>query len=138
MAKFSRTWWGKVFIAALESFTDSGRLQRGRSYANGGKVKSFEIDGNQITAKVRGSINPYFGVYKEPTYNISLEITPIAKPKMYQLPINSVPAMPFGLAKPIAIKKQEDFPSFWHKDNSFIETMEELYQRVKSKNQNLI
>ncbi|MGL5074505.1 MAG: SWIM zinc finger family protein, partial [Waterburya sp.] len=81
MAKFSRTWWGKVFIEALESFTDSGRLQRGRSYANGGKVKSFEIDGNQITAKVRGSINPYFGVYKEPTYNISLEITPIAKSK---------------------------------------------------------
>jgi uncharacterized Zn finger protein len=43
---------------------------------------------------------------------------------------NSVPA--------IAIKKQGDFPSWWHKDNSFIETMEELYQRVKSKNQNLI
>ncbi|MGL5077458.1 MAG: SWIM zinc finger family protein, partial [Waterburya sp.] len=43
---------------------------------------------------------------------------------------NSVPA--------IVIKKQGDFPSFWHKDNSFIETMEELYQRVKNKNQNLI
>jgi uncharacterized Zn finger protein len=279
MAKFSRTWWGKVFIAALESFTDSGRLQRGRSYANGGKVKSFEIDGNQITAKVRGSINPYFGVYKEPTYNISLEITPIAKSKwnlvvdklsskastVSRLLLNEVPENieasfaelglhllphsqqdfttrcscpdyanpckhiagvyylvasqlddnPFllfelrGLSKSqlqaklaqtplgkilseelntkeiplelstsfysrlekqslkkqpsakefwmgskrlpqtidvpasnsvpaIAIKKQGDFPSFWHKDHSFIETMEELYQRVKNKNQNLI
>lgn len=279
MAKFSRTWWGKVFIEALESFTDSGRLQRGRSYANGGKVKSFEIDGNQITAKVRGSINPYFGVYKEPTYNISLEITPIAKSKwnlvidklsskastISRLLLNEVPENiddsfaelglhllphsrqdfktkcscpdyanpckhiagvyylvasqldenPFllfelrGLSKSelqtklaqtplgkilseelntkevplepstsfftriekrsvkeqpsarefwlgtkrlpqkidvpatnsvpaIVIKKQGDFPSFWHKDNSFIETMEELYQRVKSKNQNLI
>jgi uncharacterized Zn finger protein len=287
MAKFSRTWWGKNFIQALESFTDSGRLQRGRSYANGGKVKSFEINGNQITAKVRGSINPYFGVYKEPTYNISLEIIPIAKSKwnlvvdklsskasiISRLLLNEVPeniedsftelglhllphsrkdfktkcscpdyanpckhiagvyylvasqldenpfllfelrglpkselqdklaqtplgkilseelnakevplelstslytrvekqslqeqpsarefwlgakrlpltvdvlarsnhsAMPFGLAKPIAIKKQGDYPSFWHKDNSFIETMEELYQRVKLKNQNLI
>jgi uncharacterized Zn finger protein len=38
----------------------------------------------------------------------------------------------------ITIKKQGDFPSFWHKDNSFIETMEELYQRVKNKNQNLM
>ncbi len=279
MAKFSRTWWGKVFIEALESFTDSGRLQRGRSYANGGKVKSFEIDGNHITAKVRGSINPYFGVYKEPTYNISLEITPIAKSKwnlvvdklsskastISRLLLNEVPENiddsfaelglhllphsrqdfktkcscpdyanpckhiagvyylvaaqldenPFllfelrGLSKSelqtklaqtplgkilseqlntkeiplelstsfytriqtqslkeqpsarefwlgtkrlpqtidvpatnsvpaIAIKKQGDYPSFWYKDNSFIETMEELYQRVKSKNQNLI
>lgn len=279
MAKFSRTWWGKVFIEALESFTDSGRLQRGRSYANGGKVKSFEIDGNQITAKVRGSINPYFGVYKEPTYNIFLEITPIAQSKwnlvvdklsskasiISRLLLNEVPENiessfselglhllphsrqdfktkcscpdyanpckhiagvyylvasqldenPFllfelrGLSKSelqtklaqtplgkilseelnsrevaiesstslytriekrsiknkpsvrefwlgakrlpqtidvptansvpgIAIKKQGDFPSFWHKDNSFIETMEELYQRVKTKNQHLI
>lgn len=279
MAKFSRTWWGKVFIEALESFTDSGRLQRGRSYASGGKVKSFEIDGNHITAKVRGSVNPYFGVYTEPTYNISLEITPIAKSEwnlvvdklsskastISRLLLNEVPENieasfaelnlhllphnrkdfktkcscpdyanpckhiagvyylvasqldenPFllfelrGLSKSelqeklaqtplgkilseelntkevalkpsislytriekqfvkdkpsirefwlgakrlpqtidvptvnsisaIAIKKQGDFPSFWHKDNSFIETMEELYQRVKNKNQNLI
>jgi uncharacterized Zn finger protein len=37
----------------------------------------------------------------------------------------------------IVIKKQGDFPAFWHKDNSFIETIEELYKRVKTK-QNLI
>ena len=35
MAKFTRTWWGKVFLEALESITDAGRLQRGRSYARG-------------------------------------------------------------------------------------------------------
>ncbi|MFW9261262.1 SWIM zinc finger family protein [Nostoc sp. CALU 546] len=79
MAKFSRTWWGDRFIQALEAFTDDNRLKRGRSYASGGKVKSFEIDLNKITAKVRGSVNPYFGVYKEPTYNIEIQITPIAK-----------------------------------------------------------
>ena len=38
----------------------------------------------------------------------------------------------------ILIKKQGNFPDFWNKDTSFIETMEELYQRVKAKNQNLI
>ncbi len=38
----------------------------------------------------------------------------------------------------ILIKKQGDYPHFWDKDNSFIETMEELYGRVKEKNQNLI
>lgn len=52
MAKFSRTWWGDRFIQALEAFTDDNRLKRGRSYASGGKVKTFEIDLNKITAKV--------------------------------------------------------------------------------------
>lgn len=79
MAKFTRTWWGDRFIQALEEFTDDSRLQRGRSYARGGKVLNFEIDKNHIIAQVKGSINPYFGVYKEPTYHISIEIKPIAK-----------------------------------------------------------
>lgn len=79
MAQFSRTWWGKRFIQALEEFTDSARLGRGRSYANGGKILEYKIDQNKITAKVKGSINPYFGVYKEPKYNTTIEITPISK-----------------------------------------------------------
>lgn len=279
MAKFSRTWWGDRFIQALEEFTDDNRLKRGRSYASGGKVKSFEIEENKITARVRGSVNPYFGVYKEPTYNIEIKITPIAKTKWKQaidklsskasivsrLLLNEVPeniedtfselelhllphskkdfktscscpdyanpckhiagvyylvasqldrdpfllfelrglsktelqdklaASPLGKAlssqldaeeipieastslyprlekkvitqKPnpkefwlgkkrlpqtievanqsgvsaILIKKQGDYPPFWDKDNSFIEAMEELYERVKGKNQNSI
>ncbi|WP_414542066.1 SWIM zinc finger family protein [Nostoc sp. CCY0012] len=277
MAKFSRTWWGDRFIQALEQFTDDGRLQRGRSYARGGKVLNFEIDKNHITAQVKGSINPYFGVYKEPTYHISIEIKPIAKSSWNQaiqklsskasvvsrMLLNEVPeniednfsalglnllphsskdfttrcscpdyanpckhiagvyylvasqldnnpfllfelrglsktelqtklaTSPLGKAlseelnakeialesatsyytkiekqsikqKPTArefwlgkkrlpstievgnqssvsailVKKQGDFPAFWPKDNSFIETMEEFYQRVKTKNQN--
>ena len=279
MAKFSRTWWGDRFIQALEKFTDDSRLQRGRSYARGGKVLNFEVEKNKITAQVKGSINPYFGVYKEPTYNISIEITPIAKARwgeviqklsakasiVSRLLLNEVPENiedtfaklglhllphsskdfktkcscpdytnpckhiagvyylvasqldnnPFllfelrGLSKTelqaklaesnlgkalseelntkeiplelstslytkvekqsieqkpsvrefwlgtkrlpqtieianqsgvsaILIKKQGDFPAFWRKDNSFIDTMEELYQRVKTKNQNII
>ena len=47
MVKFSRTWWGDRFIKALEDFTDDGRLQRGRSYANNGKVLNFEIEQNR-------------------------------------------------------------------------------------------
>ncbi|MBH8551907.1 SWIM zinc finger family protein [Nostocaceae cyanobacterium CENA357] len=279
MTKFSRTWWGDRFIKALEDFTDDNRLKRGRSYATGGKVLSFDIDQNRITARVKGSINPYFGVYKEPTYNINIEIKPIAKTSwneaikklsskasiVSRLLLNEVPEniedtfsrlglhllphsskdfttkcscpdyanpckhiagvyylvasqldnnpfllfelrglsqaelqakladSPLGKAlaeelkakeislenstsfytqlekqsidqKPTArefwlgtkrlpqtievptpsgvsailIKKQGDFPAFWSKNNSFIETMEELYQRVKTKNQNLM
>ena len=78
MAQFSRTWWGQRFIAALEKIMDSGRLSRGRSYARNGKVKSFEIDDGLIEAQVRGSINPYFGVYKEPLYITTIEFKSIS------------------------------------------------------------
>jgi uncharacterized Zn finger protein len=78
MSQFSRTWWGKRFIEALEDFTDSARLGRGRSYARNGKIKEHQINGGKITAKVRGSVNPYFGVYKEPLYKTTIEIAAIA------------------------------------------------------------
>jgi uncharacterized Zn finger protein len=81
MAKMSRTWWGQKFIAALEAFTDSGRLSRGRSYARGNKVKTFDITDGLVLAEVRGSVNPYFGVYKEPLYITSIEFQPISKAK---------------------------------------------------------
>jgi uncharacterized Zn finger protein len=78
MAQFSRTWWGQRFIAALEKIMDSGRLSRGRSYARNDKVKSFEIKDGVISAKVRGSVNPYFGVYKEPLYTTTIEFKSIS------------------------------------------------------------
>jgi len=79
MATFSRTWWGQRFIAALETFTDSARLGRGRSYAVNGKIKQYDIENSQIKAKVRGSVNPYFGVYKEPLYTTTIDIEPISE-----------------------------------------------------------
>jgi len=77
MPQFSRTWWGQRFIAALEQFTDSARLGRGRSYASGGKILDYQIANGTVTAKVRGSINPYFGVYKEPLYQTSITLKAI-------------------------------------------------------------
>lgn len=79
MPQYGKTWWGERFIAALEKFTNPARLGRGRSYARGGKVKEFHLEKGKITAKVRGSINPYFGVYKEPLYNTGIKIRPISK-----------------------------------------------------------
>jgi uncharacterized Zn finger protein len=37
----------------------------------------------------------------------------------------------------LLIKKQGDYPAFWHKDMSFISTMEELYERVRTKNKQM-
>jgi uncharacterized Zn finger protein len=79
MTKFSRTWWGQEFIAAIEAITDAGRLSRGRSYASGSRIKSFTIVGNVVTAQVRGKVNPYFGVYKEPLYHTTIEMQTISK-----------------------------------------------------------
>src|SRR5881398_2142979 len=78
MAQFSRTWWGQRFIAALEQFTDPARLGRGRSYASGGRILDYRVAGGTVTARVRGSINPYFGVYEEPIYRTSITIKPIS------------------------------------------------------------
>jgi uncharacterized Zn finger protein len=80
-AEFGRSWWSQRFVGAIEQFTDSGRLSRGRSYARGNKVKSFEIKAGTVTAQVRGSVNAYFGVYKEPLYRTTIEITPISEPQ---------------------------------------------------------
>jgi uncharacterized Zn finger protein len=79
MAHFGRTWWGQRFIAALEQFTDPGRLGRGRSYARSGKILEYALADGRVTARVRGSINPYFGVYKEPIYRTSVALAPIAR-----------------------------------------------------------
>ena len=37
----------------------------------------------------------------------------------------------------LLIKKQGDYPPFWHKDMSFISVMEELYERVRTKNKQM-
>lgn len=77
MAHFSRTWWGQRFIVALEQFTDPARLGRGRTYAHGGRILSYTLAQGTVTARVRGSINPYFGVYKEPIYDTEITIKAI-------------------------------------------------------------
>jgi uncharacterized Zn finger protein len=80
MAKLSRTWWGQRFLAVLEQITDPGRLSRGRSYRDE-RIKQFEISEGIVTANVKGSINPYFGVYKEPLYTTVIEFQPISAAK---------------------------------------------------------
>jgi uncharacterized Zn finger protein len=78
MPQFGRTWWGQRFIQALERFTNPGRLSRGRAYAGNGKIKDHAIAGGKVTAHVRGSINPYYGVLREPLYTTTITMRQIA------------------------------------------------------------
>ncbi len=79
MKKYAKTWWGQRFIEALEDFTDSGRLQRGRSYSTDNRIKQWVLKEGKVDAKLRGNINPYFGVYKEPTYKVSVQMTHLSE-----------------------------------------------------------
>ncbi|MEM7382188.1 MAG: hypothetical protein AAF361_13460 [Bacteroidota bacterium] len=67
---YGKTWWGKQWLNALNDIDYSNRLPRGRTYANKGMAYDIQINGNQITAKVRGSRpRPYSVDFKIPLFN---------------------------------------------------------------------
>ncbi|MXX17213.1 MAG: hypothetical protein F4Z52_08420 [Gammaproteobacteria bacterium] len=74
MAGRVRTWWGEKFLDVLSTCMDSGRLRRGRAYSGPGRLLKFDIDGHAVKARVRGNVNPYFGVYKEPRYRVAVSL----------------------------------------------------------------
>jgi len=77
--KITRTWWGEQFLEALQQQMDPGRLSRGRAYAGPNRLLKFSITSNQIKATLRGNINPYFNVHKEPRYTVSIKLKTIDK-----------------------------------------------------------
>lgn len=76
--KTIRTWWGRKFIEALESFTEPARLARGRGYAHNDRIETWKIYGNRVSATIRGNVNPYYGVYEEPHYQTQIELMAIS------------------------------------------------------------
>nr|WTB29530.1 SWIM zinc finger family protein [Streptomyces sp. NBC_00830] len=55
-APFAESWWGREWLRALEeSSLDSGRLQRGRTYARGGAVGQVTVAPGSAAAPVQGS-----------------------------------------------------------------------------------
>ncbi len=62
-------WWSRRFIAVLESYGLSGRLQRGRSYARKGQVLEFELAQGKVTARVQGS--------RPQPYKVSIGVLPL-------------------------------------------------------------
>ena len=79
MSALTKTWWGERLLDALEDFTDSGRLARGRSYASDNRVKQWLIKNGVVQAKIRGNKNPYFGVYTEPTYKTEVKMVHLSE-----------------------------------------------------------
>lgn len=73
-----RSWWGERFIAALERFTDGGRLGRGRAYLRSGKIQDLVIAAGRVSAAVEGGEGPYGEADKAPRYQTTLALTPLS------------------------------------------------------------
>ena len=52
---FGKTWWGSEWLKSLTHIDYANRIPRGSAYARKGAVKSIDVKGNVITAKVSGS-----------------------------------------------------------------------------------
>jgi len=57
---YGTTLWGSKFLKSIELETDSGRLSRGKTYANTGKIYGVVLKPNSITAKVKGNYSPFY------------------------------------------------------------------------------
>jgi uncharacterized Zn finger protein len=62
-------WWSQRFIAVLESYGISGRLQRGRAYARKGQVLEFSLSVGKVAARVQGS--------RPQPYKVSIGVLPL-------------------------------------------------------------
>ena len=60
---YGTTPWGAWFLEMLKAYDDSGRLSRGKTYANTGKVNSLVVNGQTAGAKVKGNYSPWYHVY---------------------------------------------------------------------------
>ena len=59
-SKYGATPWGAWFLRMIESYDGDGRVSRGKSYANTGKVDSLVITGNKVAARVAGHYDPWY------------------------------------------------------------------------------
>jgi superfamily II DNA or RNA helicase len=60
--EYGITPWGRWFVEVVDGFEHAGRLSRGRSYANTGKVVELSVDSSVVTAKVIGRSRPWYKV----------------------------------------------------------------------------
>ncbi|MCL2264963.1 MAG: DEAD/DEAH box helicase [Treponema sp.] len=78
--------WGRWFIDVLDSYRMGERLERGRRYANAGKVLSLELLEGRAVAKVEGNHKPF--------YKVSISFPPLAEAeKVYKLIEDDPPLM---------------------------------------------
>jgi len=104
---YGTTIWGTAFLKAIERETDSGRLSRGKSYANTGKVYDIKLQDKRIAAKIKGNYHPF--------YQTALNFTPFAKGDK-QFIIDHINENPLILAEIMNAKLSPELLDFLHKN----------------------
>ena len=104
---YGTTIWGVAFLKAIERETDSGRLSRGKSYANTGKVYDIKLQDKRIAAKVSGNYQPF--------YQTALNFTPFVKGDK-QFIIDHIDENPLILAEIMNAKLSPELLDFLRKN----------------------
>lgn len=67
---FGKTWWGSEWLKSLTEIDFANRIPRGSAYARKGAVRSIDVKGNVIMAKVSGSRpTPYKVTIRVPLFS---------------------------------------------------------------------
>lgn len=68
--RFGKTWWGSEWLKSLTHIDYANRIPRGSAYARKGAVKSINIEGNVVMARVSGTRpTPYRVTIRVPMFN---------------------------------------------------------------------
>lgn len=113
--RFGMTWWGRLWIRALELLGDDyeNRLPRGKKYAEEGAVSHFTVHPGQIDARVHG----------RKTYNVTLGL-PALTPGQWEKAINRIALESRFVASLLAGEMPQGL------DETFREAGASLYPRV--------
>lgn len=68
--QFGTNWWAQRWISALERVVNSGRLNRGRTYARAGQVLSLDEVGGVVKARVQGT--------RPQPYKVTIKLKPLS------------------------------------------------------------
>ena len=109
---YGLTPWGRWFAEALDGFDENGRLSRGKSYADTGKVLELAVESKLVVAQVKGRSNPL--------YDVTIAFPPLKERELSMLD-EIIEADPLLLAR---IEAGESPP--------------ELIERLKARNVSLI
>ncbi len=68
--EFVTNWWAQRWIHALEQVVNTGRLNRGRTYARAGQVLSLDEMGGGVQARVQGT--------RPQPYKVTIKLKPLS------------------------------------------------------------
>ena len=68
--QFVTNWWAQRWISSLERVVNSGRLNRGRTYARAGQVLSLDEVGGVVKARVQGT--------RPQPYKVTIKLKPLS------------------------------------------------------------